>query len=328
MMLLLLLLLLMLLQQLPASGPTAAAAVAALVGPLVAAQMAAAPAAAPPRAAAAKKAVAAAAAAEIRSGCLCFTTAAAAAAAEATSRRSSSVYTPQRLGRGRCLVASRSSSSSRSRSSKLHAWGVPLFDDGVGRVRRPSVDFGYELGQGPASIAFDYLTSNLLAQRVLFQQREGSLIFVEEEGLGRAADTRLSVEQAAGGTRVDPDELKKIETVLPSFTRPDGSGLLRLLSACDGQFAFVYQGPLEHRLGVKEWTRFLITSAYPGAEVKFLTEHYADPDDRAGFHKGFVPDEEVSEYRKALRWRFPRLYQHDGDRPIPGGHRPSPQPIP
>ncbi|KAL8431918.1 hypothetical protein Efla_002755 [Eimeria flavescens] len=271
--------------------------------------------------------------------------AATAAAAAANECKAGVVRTPHLRCRGRLLLAwntrssssssgfgssriSSSRSSSSSSSSRLHVWGVPLIDDGVGRVRRPSVDFAFEHGQREANIAYDYLTANLLAQRVLLNQREGSLVLVEAEGLGRAADKRLSAEEAAGGTRVDPNELKKIENVLPSFTRPDGSGVLRLLSACDGQFAFVYQGPLEHRLGVKEWVRYMITSVYPGAEVKFLTEHYADPDDRPGFLKGFIPDEEVSEYRKALRWRYPRLYRHDGDRPIPGGHRPSPQPIP
>ncbi|CDI84944.1 hypothetical protein, conserved [Eimeria praecox] len=74
--------------------------------------------------------------------------------------------------------------------------------------------------------------------------------------------------------------------------------------------------------------RYMITSVYPGAKVKFLTEHYADPDDRPGSLKGFIPDEEVSEYRKALRWQYPRVYKHEEGLPIPGGFRRPPQPIP
>ncbi|CDJ57174.1 hypothetical protein, conserved [Eimeria maxima] len=111
----------------------------------------------------------------------------------------------------------------------------------------------------------------------VFDQREGSLVFIEEEGLGRAADTLITAEQAAGGIRQDADELKKIESVLPTFTRPD---------------------------------------------------HYADPDDRPGFPKGFIPDEEVSEYRKFFRWKQHRLYKHDKGQPIHGGVRRAPQPIP
>ncbi|CDJ51612.1 hypothetical protein, conserved [Eimeria brunetti] len=83
----------------------------------------------------------------------------------------------------------------------------------------------------------------------------------------------MTAEEAAGGIRVDPDELKKLENVLPTFTRPDGSGILRLLSACDGKFSFVYQGPLEHRFGVKEWasTTLTQTTGRAAIRVSFLT---------------------------------------------------------
>ncbi|OEH77028.1 hypothetical protein cyc_00987 [Cyclospora cayetanensis] len=190
-------------------------------------------------------------------------------------------------------------------SSFLQGWGVSTL------ALLPAV-----IGQGS------------LGATIAIELREGSLVFVEEEGLGRASDVAITAEEAAGGTRIDPNELKKIEHVLPTFTRSDGSGILRLLSACDGQFAFVFQGPLQHRFGVKEWARYMITSAYPGAQVKFITEHYADTDDRPGSLKGFIPDEEIAEYRKAFRWRQARLYAHEEGQPIPGGHQQSPQPIP
>ena len=51
----------------------------------------------------------------------------------------------------------------------MWAWGIPLFGDGVGRKRRVSVDFGFELGLHEANIGYDYQTANLLSQRVSVQ---------------------------------------------------------------------------------------------------------------------------------------------------------------
>ncbi|CDJ64260.1 hypothetical protein, conserved [Eimeria necatrix] len=79
---------------------------------------------------------------------------------------------------------------------------------------------------------------------------------------------------------------------------------------------------------------YMITSVYPEAQVKFITDTTRTPMTDQGALKGLFPTRKfqsrgsVLQYRKAIRWRHPRLYHHEEGKPLPEGHIRAPQPIP
>ncbi|GBE60588.1 hypothetical protein, conserved [Babesia ovata] len=168
------------------------------------------------------------------------------------------------------------------RTSNLRMiWCYPIVDDGPDRRSRRKINQAFERGPTKVNLSLTYEYANRLAQNQMFVPFSGLLPFYPEEGLGRTQDVYTPVESACGHVDIDVNEFGKIKTVYSTFN-DNGSGVLELLGAKGGHFAFKYCGPLKEKYGTKAYLSYLLNVVYPGAKVTILTEHSVDDVDRVG----------------------------------------------
>nr|BAN65153.1 conserved hypothetical protein [Babesia bovis] len=160
-------------------------------------------------------------------------------------------------------------------------WCYPIIDDGPERSNRRKINQAFERGPIRANVALTYRWANRLAQNQMFVPFEGNLPYYPEEGLGRTEDVYTPVETACGEVDIDPHEFAKIKDVYTTFN-DNGCGVLKLLGAKSGHFAFSYSGPLKEKYGIKAYLNYQINLVYPGAKVTILTDHLIDGADQQG----------------------------------------------
>ncbi|KAK2196872.1 hypothetical protein BdWA1_002121 [Babesia duncani] len=166
--------------------------------------------------------------------------------------------------------------SSLNRNTNLRMiWGYPLLDDGPNRGPRRKVNQAFERGPMRTNASFNYEYANRLAQNCYYVPGEGRLPFYPEEGLGKTEDVHTCPETACGQIDIDPVEFEKIKHVYTTFN-DRGCGVLRIIGAKCGHFAFSYSGPMKDKYGIKSWLRILINRSYPGAKVTLITENETD----------------------------------------------------
>ncbi|KAK1443577.1 hypothetical protein BgAZ_204530 [Babesia gibsoni] len=182
----------------------------------------------------------------------------------------------------RTAAGSGALSNTAARSSALRMiWCYPIFGDDPHRKSRRKVDQVHERGPTKVNISLPYEYANRLAQNQGFVPFTALLPFYPEEGLGRTEDVYTPPETACGGVDIDPNEFDKIKEVYTTFN-DNGCGVLKLLGAKGGHFAFKYCGPIKEKYGIKAYLNYLINLAYPGAKVTILTEKEVDDDDSTG----------------------------------------------
>ncbi|GFE54013.1 hypothetical protein BaOVIS_014170 [Babesia ovis] len=160
-------------------------------------------------------------------------------------------------------------------------WCYPIVDDGPNRRSRRKINQAFERGPVRANISLTYELANRLAQNQMFAPFTCLLPYYPEEGLGRTEDVYTSVETACGQMDIDPHEFAKIKDVYTTFN-DNGCGVLKLLGAKNGHFAFSYSGPLNEKYGIKAYLNFQVNLVYPGAKVTILTDHSMEDGDRPG----------------------------------------------
>ncbi|CDR94255.1 hypothetical protein, conserved [Babesia bigemina] len=171
--------------------------------------------------------------------------------------------------------------SNRRISNLRMIWCYPIVNDGPGRRNRHKVNQAFERGPTKVNLSLTYEYANRLAQNQMFAPFSGLLPFYPEEGLGRTQDVYTPVESACGRVDIDIDEFEKIKDVYRTFN-DQGCGVLELVGAKGGHFAFKYCGPLKEKYGIKAYLSYLLNVVYPGAKVTILTEHAVDEVDRIG----------------------------------------------
>ncbi|ORM42018.1 uncharacterized protein BXIN_1027 [Babesia sp. Xinjiang] len=160
-------------------------------------------------------------------------------------------------------------------------WCYPVEDDDPKLRRRRKVNQAFERGPVRVNRSLNYESANRLAQNQMFVPFTRVLPYYPEEGLGNTEDVYTPAETACGQIDIDPQEFAKIKDVYTTFN-DNGCGVLKLLGAKGGHFAFKYSGPLREKYGIKAYLTYLVNLVYPGAKVTILTDHTVDDVDQRG----------------------------------------------